>query len=170
MRHQLILLRHAKATLDRPSIPDRDRALRKRGRRAASMMRLCLREADLVPDLVLVSPSRRTMETMEGLRPWGRPPIVDAQERLYLADTRTLLDVLQAVDEDIGCVLLIGHNPGLEELVELLAAPSEAELPGKSFPTCAMAAFSLAGPWSGIGTETARLTHFVTPRDLKETD
>src|SRR6516165_5709318 len=83
-KRQLLLLRHAKSSRDDPSIADHERPLSKRGRKAAEAMRRMMRSEGLVPDLVLVSPARRTMETLSALQPWDKPPVIDEKQELTL--------------------------------------------------------------------------------------
>ena len=99
----------------------------------------------LTPDVVLVSPSRRTQETLAALEPWDDTPLVEQVETLYLASAAQLLAVLRDVNETVRSVMLIGHNPGMHELAVLLAAtsaPNERLTAG--FPTAALAEFSVA--------------------------
>src|ERR1700739_1274774 len=83
--HQLLLLRHAKSSWDEPKLADRDRPLNKRGRNAAAAMREAMRNLGLAPDVVLLSPARRTRETLAALEPWDDTPVVEPLEQLYLA-------------------------------------------------------------------------------------
>ena len=119
--HQLLLLRHAKSSWDDPKLADRDRPLNKRGRRAAGAMRQAMLDLGLAPDVVLVSPARRTQETLAALEPWDDTPLIEPVEALYLANAPQLLAVLRDVNETVRSVLLIGHNPGMHELAVLLA-------------------------------------------------
>src|SRR5580700_8332012 len=120
---QLLLLRHAKSSWDNKALPDRDRPLNPRGWRSAAMMRGAMRDLSLAPDLLMLSPSRRTRETLEALEPWDETPLIEPMEKLYLATTPQLLDVLHDVPETVRSVMLIGHNPGMHELALLLAGP-----------------------------------------------
>ena len=127
--HQLLLLRHAKSSWDDAKLADRDRPLSKRGRRAATAMRKAMIDLGLTPDLVLVSPSRRTQETLAALEPWDDTPLVEQVETLYLASAQQLLAVLRDVNETVRSVMLIGHNPGMQELAVLLAGGSRRSAP-----------------------------------------
>ena len=165
--HQLLLLRHAKAARDTPGQPDRDRPLAPRGRAEAAAMAGAMRRLGLVPDLVLLSPARRTRETLAALEPWDDMPLVEVQDRLYLAPAAELHAVLTEVAETVRSVLLIGHNPGLHDLAAALAAPGGGALAARlaeRFPTGALAEFSLPGPWRAPGT--ARSIRFLLPADL----
>jgi phosphohistidine phosphatase len=168
--HQLLLLRHAKSSWDDPKLVDRDRPLNKRGRRAAGIIRQAIVDLGLTPDVVLVSPARRTQETLDALEPWGDLPLVEQAETLYLASAPQLLAVLREVSETVRSVMLVGHNPGMHELAILLAGTSDASeamqrLTG-GFPTAALAEFAIATSWRQLGSAGTRLVRFLTPRDL----
>jgi phosphohistidine phosphatase len=171
--HQLLLLRHAKSSRDDPKQADLDRPLNKRGRRAAGTMRKTMRDLGLTPDLVLVSPSRRTLETLAALEPWDDTPLVEQVEMLYLASLPQLLDILRDVNETVRSVMLIGHNPGMHELAVLLGGTFAANEAGNrliaGFPTTALAEFSVATQWRQLDAAGARLVRFLTPRDPPET-
>jgi phosphohistidine phosphatase len=168
---QLLLLRHAKSTWDDASMPDRDRPLNARGRKAAALMRQAIRDLGLVPDIVLVSSARRTMETLEALEPWDETPLIDPLDSLYLADVDQLTSALHGVPETVRSVLLIGHNPGLHDLALSLGGPkgrSDAERGlAAGFPTGALAEFIIAGSWWDLGQGGGRLVRFLTPRMLE---
>lgn len=173
---QLLLLRHAKSTWDDASIPDRDRALNPRGRRAAAVMRQAMRNLGLVPDVVLVSTARRTMETLEALEPWDDTPLIEPMDSLYLANPIQLTAALHGVAETVRSVLLIGHNPGLHDLALMLAGPRAMATGGKNeralaagFPTGALAEFVVAGSWWDLREGGGRLVRFLTPRMLEDT-
>jgi phosphohistidine phosphatase len=171
--HQLLLLRHAKSSRDDPKMADLARPLNKRGRRGADTMRKAMRDLGLTPDVVLVSPSRRTMETLAALEPWDDTPLVEQVETLYLASLPQLLDILRGVNETVRSVMLIGHNPGMHELAMLLSgtsAANEARIRlASGFPTAALAEFSVATQWRQLDAAGARLVRFLTPRDPAET-
>jgi phosphohistidine phosphatase len=141
------------------------------------MMRHMMRSEGLVPDLVLVSPARRTLETLAALQPWEKPPLIDAKEELYLATAPGMLKLLRNVSDSVRSILLIGHNPGLQDLAVLLVgahtkagARKRALSLARAYPTGALAQFALTGPWSEIGEGSGKLTRFVTPRELKAVD
>jgi phosphohistidine phosphatase len=168
---QLLLLRHAKSSRDDPRLADRDRPLSARGHRDAAIMRGAMRDLGLAPDLVLVSPSRRTIETLEALEPWEDVPLIEPVEVLYLAGPAQLLTVLHGVAETVRSVLVIAHNPGLHELAIELAgsAPSAAEQRLRTkFPTAALAEFTVSGLWGDVGRGATSLVRFVTPSELRD--
>ena len=171
---QLLLLRHAKSSWDDPKLPDRERKLNARGRRAAATMRRAMRELGLVPDLVLVSPARRTLETLEALEPWDETPLIEPIEALYPGSAAQLLAALHGVADVVRSVLLIGHNPGLHELGVMLTGPPEkapasdaARRLAAGFPTAALAEFTIPAPWWGLEPGGGRLLRFLTPREIE---
>src|SRR5579872_5977922 len=99
--HQLLLLRHAKSSWDDATLPDRDRPLNKRGRRAAAAIGGAMRQLGLAPDVVLVSTSRRTQETLAELEPWDGTPNIELMETLYLASAAQLLAVVRGMSETV---------------------------------------------------------------------
>jgi len=136
-------------------------------------MRRAMHELGLLPDLVLVSPARRTQETLAGLEPWDATPLVEPIEALYLATAEQLLAVLHGVPETVRSVLLIGHNPGLHELAMNLVGSDAMQHPGEAakrlaagFPTGALAEFAVAGSWAQLDAGGGRLLRFLAPRDL----
>jgi phosphohistidine phosphatase len=171
--HTLVLLRHAKSAW--PDMADHDRPLAPRGIRAAPVMGRWLRDAGLVPDQVLCSTARRARETwqfvQEGL---AATPPVTFDGRIYDAGAANLLAVIREAPAAAGTLLLIGHNPGIGDLAVLLAAPTGAGPGGAGdrermrakFQTAAVAVLRFAGTWHELARGQARLTAFVTPRDL----
>ncbi len=151
--HQLLLLRHAKAERGL-AMADRDRPLAEDGRRHARAMRESMQRLGLAPDLVLVSPATRTLQTLEALEPWDETPLTETVEELYLANREQMLSVLRDVPETVRSVLLVGHNPGVHELVNLLV-----ERDHDSFPTCTLAELTVRGRWHDLpsGGRLARL-------------
>ena len=168
-------MRHAKSSWDDPGVSDHDRPLNSRGQHAAGVMRAVLRQLGLAPELVLVSPARRTRETLAALEPWDGAPAIETREALYLADVPQLLAILRSLPSSARSVLLIGHNPGLHDLAVTLVGPS-AMTPAndltrrlaESYPAGALADFSVSVPWHELGEGSGRLAHFVGPRDLPE--
>ncbi|MER8806080.1 histidine phosphatase family protein [Mesorhizobium australicum] len=166
---QLLLLRHAKSSWDDPDLDDFDRPLAERGLKAARLIGRELAARDWLPDQVLVSPARRTRDTWR-LVAAELPvhPRVAFAEALYDAAAADILSQLRKADPSSGCLLVLGHNPGLEELAKRLAGSgSEAKARKrleKKFPTAALARFVLEDDWSGLSA--ARLTHSLRPKDL----
>jgi|BEDMetMinimDraft_2_1075160.scaffolds.fasta_scaffold01666_2 phosphohistidine phosphatase len=169
--YQLLFLRHAKAEPARSGEEDEGRALAPQGRRDAEAMGRAMRRLGLVPDLVLVSPARRTRETLELVDWWDEErPLVETVEELYLAEAPVIAELLRGIAETIRSVLVIGHNPGLHECALWLGeARGEAyERLKKGLPTASLLEFELSRPWSEIGPHRLRLQRFLTPKTLDE--
>lgn len=172
MPRTLLLLRHAKSDWDDASLADTDRPLSGRGRKAAKAMATFLKMEQIQPDLVLCSPAVRTRKTLDALLKKIGPLAARIENDLYLCPAQTVLDILGHV-ESSPTVMVIGHNPTLEELTHLLLSPEEkhevaalADLKRK-YPTGALAELTLDIPrWSDIAPKTGRLTRFIKPRDL----
>jgi phosphohistidine phosphatase len=167
----LHLLRHAKSSWDDPVDRDFDRPLNARGRRAAQRMGRWLADEGLAFDLVLASPAVRILETLAGVeKSLGRPLAARHDRRIYMASAATLFDLVREVDDSADSLLLVGHNPGLEDLL-LLATEGdtgplrrEAEL---KYPTATFATLALPiARWADLAEGGATLTRFVRPRDL----
>ncbi|MBS0643061.1 MAG: histidine phosphatase family protein [Acetobacteraceae bacterium] len=177
---QLLLLRHAKSSWEDKSASDRERPLNERGRRAAARMAQEMHRLGLEPDMILVSPARRTMETLEALEPWADSPLVEPIETLYLADVPDLLAALHGVAETVRSVLVIGHNPGLHDLALSLAGLHDRPLSrsaaayekalAEGFPTGALAEFTIAGSWWELREGGGKLVRFLTPKMLEKAD
>jgi phosphohistidine phosphatase len=167
---RLWLLRHAKSSWDDPDLPDGLRPLAPRGIRAARAMARHLRGAQVAPDLVLCSPARRAVQTWEGVAA-GVPPdtAVEIDEAIYHADGDELLARLWDVPSATGSVLLVGHNPGLEDLAVDLVGFGDAGLRERlvtKFPTGALATLEVPGEWHDLTWGAASLLAFVVPREL----
>jgi phosphohistidine phosphatase len=163
----IYLLRHAKSSWKK-DLPDHERPLAGRGRRAAKAIRGHLDELGAGPELVLCSSARRTRETLALIEPALGEAAIRIERSLYGAESGELLDHLRAVPDGVGSVMLIGHNPGLQDLALELAEPSADvdELRAK-FPTAALATFAHSAPsWRLLAPDTAELIGFVRPRDL----
>jgi phosphohistidine phosphatase len=166
----LILLRHAKSSWDDPVERDFDRPLNGRGWKAAERMGRYLAEADLTFDQVLASPALRVRQTIEGVeKGLGRRLGAKEDRRIYMASGVQLLDFLQAEAQGER-LLLLGHNPGLEDLLFLLVPedgdPLRRQAEAK-YPTATLAEIALEGDsWRHMREGSGRLVRFVRPRDL----
>jgi phosphohistidine phosphatase len=168
---RLYLLRHAKSSWDDPTLADHDRPLAPRGRRAAEAMAQHLRQEGISPELVLCSPSARTRQTLTGVAPGlGEDADVRIESELYAASAATLLEVLHEVPDEVSSVMLIAHNPGIQDLAVSLAGGGPAvERMRSKFPTAALATLELHGSWRELAPEGAELVTFVKPKDLPST-
>ncbi len=167
--HMLHLLRHAKSSWIE-DVEDHDRPLNKRGREAARLVGRHLPDAISPVDLALCSSAVRTRETLEfALSKFPARPRCLIEAGLYLADCAKLIDRLRCLDEGVGNLLLIGHNPGLHELAVALAEPDEPRsrpLVSGKFPTAALVSFAIGTQWSRLGDTRHRLLDYVTPASL----
>ena len=168
---RLVVLRHAKSAWPN-GVPDHERPLAPRGRRDAPAAGHALAEADCLPDLVLCSTAVRARETWElASAQWGTPPPVRHDPRLYAADVPELLGAVREVSPEVETLLLIGHNPGLEELVLELAGDSLDDALDDvrvKFPTSAIAVLACHGTgWQAIAPGTALLTSVIVARGKK---
>lgn len=169
----LYLLRHAKSSWEDTSLRDHERPLAPRGRRAAPAMGRFMSAEGLVPDRVLCSTAVRTRETWSLVAPFlGEDLPVTYDRTLYGASARELLELLRGLPDDVGRVLVIGHNPGVELLALALAGEPEREDGHRmrhKFPTAALAVFACDGEgWTALGPSRCRLDRFVRPKDLPE--
>jgi phosphohistidine phosphatase len=175
LMRRLLLLRHAKSSWDEPHLSDHARPLNVRGRQAAVAIAGEMRRLGLVPDFVLVSSSRRTLQTLAALEPWADPaPRVLPMDALYLAPASDLLDTLRQVPATAQAVLLVGHNPGMHDLAMMLAGAQAAATDkqvqrlAEGYPSGALCEFTVAVPWNALGEVGARLTRLLLPSDLSE--
>ena len=166
---RLWLLRHAKSSWDHAGLDDRERPLAPRGARAATLMRGYLEAETIHPDLVLCSSALRTRETLAAVLPaLGQDLVVRVDPSLYSFDAQALIAIVRDLDDDVGSVLLVGHNPAMQELVLTLAARGDRLGDAKEkFPTGALAEVRFPdGPWTAVATGEGEVTRFVTPREL----
>lgn len=166
---RLWLLRHAKSSWDDPDLPDHERPLADRGRRAAGLIARYLEETDVRPELVLCSSARRTRETLSIVLPSLGPSFTARIDpTLYTFESSRLRDQLAAIGDDLAAVMVVGHNPAIQDLAsELAGAGSRLPDLRAKFPTCAIARLELdLARWVDIGPAVATLTGFVVPREL----
>jgi phosphohistidine phosphatase len=164
----IYLLRHAKSSWKDPGASDHDRPLAGRGRRAAKTIARHMREEGIDPDLVLCSTARRARETLQRIEPALGTRRVGVERELYAATAETLLARLRRVPDSVGSVILIGHNPAMQQLALGLArpGPERRELEAK-YPTAALATLAFPGTaWRALDRGMADLVGFVRPRDL----
>jgi phosphohistidine phosphatase len=170
VRHLIYLLRHAKSSWDEPELPDHDRPLAKRGRKAVVVLREHFLESGITPDLVLCSSAVRAIQTLEGVRE-GLPPgtRVEIEAGLYAAGAASLLERLRRLPEEIGSVMLVGHNPEIEDLAAKLAGggdPDARAAVEAKYPTGGLATLAFEGPWRELDRKGATLEGFAVPRRL----
>lgn len=158
----LYLLRHAKSSWKDQSLRDFDRPLKGRGRKAAEQMGQVLADEKLKSPLVISSPAVRARETTEVvLESAGLDVKPRFEERIYEASVGTLLEIVRSIPGSTKTAIMVGHNPGFEELLGYLTGES------RHMPTCALARIEFdVGSWSEVSEETGRLGLFVTPKEL----
>jgi phosphohistidine phosphatase len=166
--HTLHLLRHAKSSWADPALPDHERPLAPRGRRDAKRIAKHLRRLGYQAELILCSSAARTRETLELVRPAVPTSEVIIEDELYAASSDELLARVRLVPDAVGSVMLIGHNPGLEQLALALAsAGDELERLSAKFPTAALATLAVANSWSRLAPGEAALDAYVVPKQLR---
>jgi len=160
---RLLLVRHGAAGAPPADGGDRDRPLTPDGRATVAALAADLRRDTPAVDHGLCSPARRTRETMEILLSNQSSELLpEMAEELYLAPVEVLLRCLRRVTPAAHTVLLVGHNPGLHELVLALAG-KDTPPAAVGFPPAAVAGFAVATPWSALRRGAARLVLFRTP-------
>jgi phosphohistidine phosphatase len=165
---RLFLLRHAKSSWDDPGLDDHDRPLAPRGRQASALIAEHIRRARIGPVLVLCSSARRTRETLERVMPALDPVEVRFERELYGASFEDLLQRLHEVPDEVESVMVLGHQPAIQELALHLAGEgSELERVRAKFPTAALATLTFTGEWSELGHQSAELIAYVKPKQLK---
>ena len=170
---RLLLLRHAKSLRDE-SLKDKDRPLNPRGRSDAPRMGSYMHHKRYLPQLVLCSTAKRTVETWEFLGPeLDASTQVRFTEALYLASAPMIGNLVRAVDNDVSTLLVIGHNPGLEQCAQMLAREPAIDEERQfttalreKFPTCALAVLDFdVSNWDEA--TSGALTDFARPKDIK---
>jgi phosphohistidine phosphatase len=166
----LYVLRHAKSDWGDASLRDFDRPLNGRGRKSAKAMGRELRDRGLTPNLVLLSPSARTTETLARVEEGFGASFEKVEERsIYLAETEELVALIRNAPAKSDRLMIVGHNPGMHELVLLLAnGPRDLrEEAAAKFPTGAMAEISFdVGYWSDVTPGSGFIRSFLKPREL----
>jgi phosphohistidine phosphatase len=169
MSRQLLILRHAKSSWDSDAPTDFERPLSKRGQHDAPRMGAWLRQQGCIPDYVVSSPAKRAKQTVR--RVCEALAIETDQThwepRIYEASPGTLLHVLADCPDKAETVLLVGHNPGLESLVEYLCGDrTPAPTDGKLLPTATVARLAMPDDWGQLETGCAHLISITRPRSL----
>ena len=170
---RLMLLRHAKTEPIEPGQRDRDRKLTKRGRADAPVIGAYMLRHGLLPDLVLASPVIRSEETWTLVAgALGKEPRVVRDERIYDASPERLIGVIRETRE-AHALLLVGHNPGFQELAVRLIASGDVEARerlAEKLPTCGLVVIDLPfDDWSRLSAKAGRLERFVSPRLIATT-
>ncbi len=170
MKHQLWLFRHAKSDWDK-HVPDSKRPLSKRGKKNAIRMGQWMSENRLIPDHIISSTAERAFQTCEFLQQGfqGEINVPVWDERLYMADHNTLLQVIQEQSNHVEKLMLVGHNPGLDDLLKFLCGE---DLPltgkGKLMTTSTLAVVELTDTWSNIKPSENHLVQLSRPKEIFE--
>ncbi|MGW1518484.1 SixA phosphatase family protein [Streptomyces sp. NPDC002287] len=165
---RIVVVRHAKAVPKRAT-DDFGRGLSDRGSHEAPLAGDWLERSGYAVDLALCSSARRTRQTWQlMLARLSQPPPTLYQDRLYAADADGLLAAVREAADEVAGLLLVGHNPAVQDFARSLCGdgpPELVERVGAGFPTAAVAVFTVDGAWEGAGPGTARLTAFRAPGD-----
>ncbi|MEM9475423.1 MAG: histidine phosphatase family protein [Pseudomonadota bacterium] len=166
MSRTLILMRHAKSSWSDASIDDFDRPLNNRGRKSSTALGAWLAARDLVPQEVLVSGARRTVETWQGIAThMPAQALMRSEPALYLAAAETIVATLRQATAPI--VLLIGHNPGIGACAAQLVETAPEHEKFDQYPTGATTVMQFAGAdWRSVSARQGQLLEFVVPREL----
>ena len=174
---RLMLLRHAKSSWDAPEMRDFDRPLNARGRHAAPLMGRHMAAHALLPDRILCSSARRTRETLAGLLPhFDKDFDIRLTRALYESSRAHYLDVIRGHGDAARHLLVVGHNPAMQEVaIDLVGAgnPQLIQAIAADYPTAALAVIDFPEKsWSDIRPAGGRIVAFFRPRELEvvETD
>ncbi len=168
---ELLVFRHAKSSWKDLSLADFDRPLKGRGKRDALRMGRFILDHDLLPDCILCSTAKRAVKTLNRAnRYWGiDPEIIQWSRAFYDAEAQSWIQALRNVPKDKKRVMVVGHNPGLEDLIiDLCHGPVSVPEDGKLLPTAALARLTIETDWQFIGRGVGRLLSITRPRSLAE--
>lgn len=160
----LLLMRHAKSSWKENELPDQERPLNKRGESDAPRMGKLLKKEGFKPDMIIASPAVRTVKTAEAIKDKiGFKGEITLNESLYLGEAEDYLAALTQLPDEVDEVLIIGHNPGLETLLQLLSGKVE------SLPSAAVAVLKLpVRVWGALNTDIeGKLDELWRPKELK---
>jgi phosphohistidine phosphatase len=162
----LLLLRHAKSDWEDPSLRDFDRPLASRGERDAPLIGKALRKHGPSPDLIVSSPAARARATIEAVVKAARLNLeIRFDETVYGASSAELIKLIRGLSDDVSRALLVGHNPGLEDLVGRMSGSQER------MPTAALACLEFqTDRWEDVGDGAGKLAWLVTPKSLRGTE
>jgi len=167
---RLMLLRHAKSSWPTGML-DAERPLSDRGEAAARLIGGYMAHHSLIPERVLCSPARRARDTWTGvLSSWPTPVDVVFDDRLYGATLQGIVSIVRDQEDAIRTLLVLGHNPGLQEAAEWLIAAGDVEQRERlreKFSAAALAVIDFAlDKWSNVHERSGRLERYVTPRTI----
>ncbi|MCX2922822.1 SixA phosphatase family protein [Streptomyces sp. NEAU-W12] len=165
---RIVLFRHAKA--DWPPVTDHERPLAERGRTDAAVAGRKLVDSAIAFDLALCSTATRTRETWKlAVHEFPQRPKTVYEERIYEASPGELIALLNEIPDDAQNVLLVGHNPGVQGVAEVLAGSAEGDagerMSRRGYPAAAFAVLSFAGPWKSLEPGAATLLDYWAPSE-----
>ncbi|MFI7496903.1 SixA phosphatase family protein [Streptomyces sp. NPDC049687] len=165
---RIVLFRHAKA--DWPQVNDHDRPLAERGRKDAAVAGRKLADTGISFDLALCSSAVRTRETWKlAVHEFPHRPKTVYEERIYEASPGELIALLNETPDDVRNVVVIGHNPGVHALTDILAGSAESDarerMMRRGFPAAAFAVLTHDGPWKSLEPAVATLTDYWEPSE-----
>ncbi|MER5718119.1 histidine phosphatase family protein [Streptomyces sp. NPDC002132] len=165
---RIVLFRHAKA--DWPQVTDHERPLAERGRQDAAVAGRKLTDTGISIDLALCSTATRTRETWKlAVHEFPHRPKTVYEERIYEASPGELIALLNETPDDVRNLILVGHNPGVQGLADILSGTSEGDarerMNGRGFPAAAFAVVSFDGPWKSLEPGTATLLDYWAPSE-----
>lgn len=162
----LMLLRHAKSSWDDASLRDFERPLAKRGERDAPRMGEELKLRAPMPDLIISSPATRARQTIEAVvRTSGIRSRLEFNESIYGASSAELMRLIRRLPDSVNCALMVGHNPGFEEVVSRLTGTDTV------MPTAALACMEFqVDHWNDLADGAGKLIWLLTPKKLKGGD
>jgi phosphohistidine phosphatase len=169
----LMLLRHAKSDWSDDGQADMDRPLNSRGESAAKVMGRYMADNALVPDVVLCSPARRAMQTWEiAAKQVSSPPATRVEPDIYnFGDGQMLLQCLRTGAGKARSILIVGHNPSIENLANMLVGQGDSKLRAQmseKYPTATLAVITFSiDDWKALTEGTGTLQRFVRPKDLE---
>ena len=157
------MLRHAKSSWDNANLSDFERPLNERGLKAAPLMGNVMKTNQFEPQIILSSPARRAEQTAILVKEAaGFDGDVKFEKRIYEASTAQLFEVVSEQNEKTESILLVGHNPGIENLIRALTGETH------SMPTAALAVIDLeTNRWSEINSLTGKLRTLIRPKEIQ---
>ncbi|MFI6036686.1 SixA phosphatase family protein [Streptomyces sp. NPDC051315] len=165
---RIVLFRHAKA--DWPQVTDHERPLAERGRQDAALAGRRLTDTGIPIDLALCSTATRTRETWKlAVHEFPHRPKTVYEERIYEASPGELIALLNETSDDVRNILLVGHNPGIQGLADILSGNDEGDarerMNRRGFPAAAFAVVSFDGSWKSLEPGVGTLLDYWTPSE-----
>ena len=170
MSFHLYILRHAKSDWSAPGTSDFDRPLNKRGRENAKSLGKWMRDNAYIPQQIVSSPAMRARQTTEVVTSQfkkHKPEKILFEDRLYLADLDTLLECINDYKHGLKSLMLVAHNPGLDQLVYQLGKDSiQTDANGKTMTTAALAIFKYSNAEFDPEYKKGEVLEFIRPKEL----